>query len=264
MSESTQPLLQGVELTMRFGGVTALNAVDLAMAEGDHLGLIGPNGSGKTTLLNVLSGVYLATSGTLHLEGTELTNRRAAARARLGIVRTFQHPQLAASLTLLENVQIGERLGRRRGAGGSRMGTRSRELLELFGGAAYGHLLPEEAPYGAVKLAEVARAAAARPRILLLDEPAAGLSAEERQELVAALRRYRDSHPSLALCLVEHDVPLVSSVCDRLLVLNAGTAIVDGDPQVVLADSRVRDAYLGPQQLTTSSITGAPTKEHDS
>jgi len=81
---------------------------------------------------------------------------------------------------------------------------------------------------------------------------------------VAALRRYRDSHPSLALCLVEHDVPLVSSVCDRLLVLNAGTAIVDGDPQVVLADSRVRDAYLGPQQLTTSSITGAPTKEHDS
>ncbi|WP_127479902.1 ABC transporter ATP-binding protein [Nocardioides pantholopis] len=244
----TSNLLTGTGLTMRFGGVVALNSVDLVLDAGDHLGLIGPNGSGKTTLLNVLSGVYLATSGSIRMDDVELVRRRAGERSRRGIVRTFQHPQMAESLTLHENVQAGERLGRRRGTKSTTPGRRSSELLELFGCAEYAHLLPREAPYGAVKLAEVARAAAAEPRLLLLDEPAAGLSAEERTELVAALRRYRDARPDLALCLVEHDVSLVSAVCDRLLVLNAGTMIAQGDPGTVLADSRVRDAYLGPTE----------------
>lgn len=239
-------LLRGLDLGMRFDGVRALDGVDISLDPGDHVGLIGPNGSGKTTLLNVLSGVYLASSGSIMLQGSEIVRRHAGHRARQGIIRTFQHPQMAASLTLLENVMVGERLGRRRRSSSSAAGARSAELMEMFGCASYAHLLPSEAPYGAVKISEVARAVAAEPRVLLLDEPAAGLSREERGELVAALRVQRDARPDLALCLVEHDVPLVSSVCERLLVLNAGTAIAEGEPDRVLADASVRDAYLGP------------------
>ncbi|MFT4262232.1 MAG: ATP-binding cassette domain-containing protein [Nocardioides sp.] len=254
----SEELLVGRGLTMRFGGVAAVDKVDISLAPGDHLGLIGPNGSGKTTLLNVISGVYLAHEGTLELRGQSIVRRGAGQRARSGIVRTFQHPQLAPSLTLMENVLLGERLGRRRHRRGSgpraRFGQRSRELLDMFGCADFQHELPGAAPYGAGKLAEVARAAAAAPSLLLLDEPAAGLSSEERGELVTALGAFRAAHPETAVCLVEHDVPLVSAVCDRLLVLNAGQPLSEGVPDVVLSDPRVRDAYLGPRHESPASV----------
>lgn len=242
-------LLQADGLSMRFGGNAALNDVSLRLDEGARLGLIGPNGSGKTTLLNVLSGVYRATAGSITLNGSELIRRGPATRARKGIVRTFQHPQLAASLTLYENVLAGERVGklrdRRRRRRRRPRGVAGMELLELFGCLEYANELPDRVPYGQTKLAEVARAAAAEPPVLLLDEPAAGLSGEERTELVAALRQFGERHPRTALCLVEHDVQLVSSLCDQLLVLNAGRQLTTGATADVLRHPEVRTAFLG-------------------
>lgn len=245
MNPTSSPVLVGTGLTMTFGGVKALRDVDIALEPGDHVGLIGPNGSGKTTLLNVLSGVYRATSGAVRLRDAEVTRFSAGRRARMGIVRTFQHPQLARSLTLRENVLVGQRLGER--LSGSTAPSGADELMEMFGCAAYADELPEAAPYGMSKLAEVARAAAAAGPVMLLDEPAAGLSHEERTELVRALRAHREIHPEQALCLIEHDVPMVSAVCDRLVVLNAGSELAAGPPEEVLEDQRVRDAYLGAQ-----------------
>lgn len=236
------------EIGMRFGGVKALDGAGVEFASGPWLGLIGPNGSGKSTLLNVLSGVYLPTGGSVSFAGRDITRISPRRRAMLGIVRTFQHPQFAHSLTLAENVASGATLGLRR-MGQSRrrdaaMG-RARAALEAFGCADYADSLANEAPYGVRKIAEVARAAAAHPTVLLLDEPAAGLSAEERVELVEALRGFAGRHPDTAVCLVEHDVALVRSLCDRLAVLNAGRVLHSGQTEAVLQNDAVRSAYLG-------------------
>jgi len=240
--------LETVSVGMSFGGVDALKDVSLSLPPGSWTGLIGPNGSGKSTLLNVISGVYLATSGSVTLDADDVTNERPRRRARRGLVRTFQHPQLSNSLTLVENVALGRDLAGRI-HGGSRTTGHAildpRALLDLLGCSASADRLPEEVPYGARKIAEVARAIAARPRYLLLDEPAAGLSAGERQELVSALRTVRDLDPALTACLVEHDVGLVRATVDSIAVLNAGTLLCHGDADTVLSDERVRVAYLG-------------------
>ncbi|MFF0105911.1 ABC transporter ATP-binding protein [Streptomyces hirsutus] len=244
------PWLRATGLTLSFGGVKALDGVDIALEPGARLGLIGPNGSGKTTLLNVLSGMYRADAGSIVIGSREMVRTGPGRRARRGVVRTFQHPLLAPSLTILENVMVGARLSRRflpapDGPGGD-VRTRCVEMLGLFGCSDHVHQLPGEAPYGIRKMAEVARAAVAGPPVLLLDEPAAGLSSSERRELVRALKEFGDRHPRSALCLVEHDVPLVSALCDRLMVLNAGALLSSGETTAVLRDDRVRAAYLGP------------------
>jgi ABC-type branched-subunit amino acid transport system ATPase component len=233
---------------MSFGGVQALRDIDLTIAEGEWTGLIGPNGSGKSTLLNVLSGVYLASAGHVSVNGTDISTRSARRRARAGIIRTFQHPQLAPSLTIRENVELGGDLGVRgiRGAPGRTLARRRvDEALEMFGCLRYQNVLPDEVPYGIRKMAEVARAAAAEPQILLLDEPAAGLSSGERAELIGALTRFRASRPMLALCLVEHDVSLVRALVGSIVVLHAGKMLTQGLAADVLADERVKSAYLG-------------------
>ncbi|MBB4663878.1 ABC transporter ATP-binding protein [Conexibacter arvalis] len=242
----TTEMLRGEGVCMRFGGVHALREVDVALAPGRRLGLIGPNGSGKTTLLNVLSGVYRASAGAIRFGERPIERLGPGARARLGIVRTFQHPQLAASLTIAENVRLGAALGRRvRGSSAAEEAARSEAALERFGCAAYAEGLPDEVPYGVRKMAEVARGAAADPAVLLLDEPAAGLSREERAELIAAIEAYCGDHPQVAVCLVEHDVPLVTALCPELLVLAAGQALASGPAEEVVRDEQVRVAYLG-------------------
>jgi ABC-type branched-subunit amino acid transport system ATPase component len=237
-------------VTLSFGGVYGLRDVDLAVAPGQWLGLIGPNGSGKTTLLNVLTGIYRAQAGTIRLDGHDLTSEPTASRGRRGVVRTFQHPQLATSLTIEENIMLGGRLAearagtaRRRRSAAAR--SRARTAAELFGCEAYLDAMPDEAPYGVRKMAEVARAAAADPVVLLLDEPAAGLSREERSELIDALRVFSEGRTRTAVCLIEHDVPLVAALCPDLLVLDAGRMLASGPSRTVLADARVREAYLG-------------------
>ncbi len=265
MSSPQDPWIDARGISMSFGGVQALQNVDISLAAGTRLGLIGPNGSGKTTLLNVLSGVYIATAGSIRVDGKEIVKAGPGRRAKLGIVRTFQHPQLAASLSIRENVLLGAGLSQRHAF---RRGSRSAgvmdvdQALEMFRCEEYRDQLPDEVPYGARKMAEVARAAAAAPRLLLLDEPAAGLSGEERVELVSALKDFGDAHPRTALCLVEHDVPLVSRLCHDLLVLNAGRPLHTGDTESVLLDPRVREAYLGTSR-NNSSLAQA-TQQSDS
>lgn len=258
MSESADPGFRANGVSIAFGGVKALDDVHLNLGPGDWTGLIGPNGSGKTTLLNVLSAVYSPDSATISLGGVDLSATGVARRSRAGIVRTFQHPQLAETLTLEENVRLGLDLRRRRGIG-LRTRQQAEEVvaveIERFGCAAYAHQLPEQAPYGARKMAELARAAVAKPVVLLLDEPAAGLSKEERQELIDALASLRAADPDMATCLVEHDVRLVAAVCPRMQALNFGRVIASGTSAEVLADEQVRSAYLGRSGRSEGQLT---------
>lgn len=231
-------------VVMRFGGVTALDDASIELAAGTWTGLIGPNGSGKTTLLNVLSGVYRPQSGAVELDGADVTGARAGRLARAGIVRTFQHPQLAESLTIWENLLLGVDLRRRRRSDAGAE-AEARELLEVFGCTDYAGHLPAQAPYGIRKAVELARAVVAEPGVLLLDEPAAGLSKEERGELVESLRWLRERRPDLAVCLIEHDVRLVAAVCPAIQVLNFGRVLAVGSAAEVLKDPAVQEAYLG-------------------
>jgi branched-chain amino acid transport system ATP-binding protein len=236
--------LRATGIVMAFGGNVALGGVAIDLPRGQWTGLIGPNGSGKTTLLNVLSGVYRPSEGTVALDGTDVGGARAGALARAGIVRTFQHPQLAESLTIEENLQLGVDLRRRRGKAEGAAADAD-ELLEVFGCTEYAGHLPAQAPYGIRKAVELARAVVADPVVLLLDEPAAGLSKEERAELVTALRWVRERKPDLAVCLIEHDVRLVAAVCSVIQVLNFGKVLAVGSAADVLRDPAVQEAYLG-------------------
>ncbi|MBM9465703.1 ABC transporter ATP-binding protein [Nakamurella leprariae] len=233
------------DLTMTFSGVDALAQVSFSIGEGVWLGLIGPNGSGKSTMLNVLSGLYRPRAGSVVMNGHDLQAVRARHRIRQGLSRTFQHPQLAASLTILENVMVGAAHRPTAEAPSPPASDSGAEWLRRLGCDEYAEHLPSEAPYGVQKLAEVARALMSAPSLLLLDEPAAGLSARERVDLVAALKEIRRHRPTLTLCLVEHDVGLVASLCSELAVLSAGRLIANGPTQTVLADEAVKVAYLG-------------------
>lgn len=232
----------GIE--MQFGGVHALKDVDITFSVGQWTGLIGPNGSGKTTLLNVMSGVYRPTTGSVRISDKDVTGLGPRQVSRHGLVRTFQHPQLAETLTIRENVELGADLASRRGI---KIEARVAiaEVLDEFNCGDFADELPASVPYGIRKMAEIARAVLAKPQALLLDEPAAGLSREERAELVAALKSLRARRPELAVCLVEHDVRLVAAVCERILVLNLGMVLATGTAEEVLRDERVREAYLG-------------------
>jgi len=244
---ATEPAiaLSARDVVMRFGGVTALKGVDLDLPLGSWCGLVGPNGSGKSTLLNVLTGIYLPQEGAVQLAGRDVTRSSVRYRALEGVVRTFQHPQLARTLTVRENVEVGAALSRRLGLSRKQCDQAAEESLAAFGCMDYAGALPDEIPYGTRKIIELARALAARPVVLLLDEPAAGLSSEEREELVAALATFRAAEPSLSVCLVEHDVPFVSALCEQLVVLDAGASLCTGPSAEVLANPRVREAFLG-------------------
>ncbi|MGE4425738.1 MAG: ABC transporter ATP-binding protein [Solirubrobacteraceae bacterium] len=248
--------LEGRGIGMDFGGVKALVDVDVALSPGTRLGLIGPNGSGKTTLLNVLSGVYRPTAGAIAFGERTITGLSPGARGRLGIVRTFQHPQLAASLSVRENVELGAGLARKVHGRGHRADVDG--TLAEFGCADYADGLPDEVPYGVRKMVEIARAVVVDGPVLLLDEPAAGLSREERDELIAALQALRSRRPELALCLVEHDVRLVAALCDELLVLATGRRLAAGVTDEVLQDEAVRAAYLGEQALEEPAASSPP------
>ncbi|PUA83124.1 hypothetical protein C7S10_03595 [Nocardioides currus] len=235
---------------MRFGGNTALDEVGLTLPRGEWTGLIGPNGSGKTTMLNVLSGIYVPQAGRTTLDGVGIGSLRPGPRSRLGVVRTFQHPQLAESLTMWENVLLGVDLRRSRDRRGRVASAEdpvavARKVVDIFGFTAYADHVPSQAPYGVRKIAEIARAVVASPKVLLLDEPAAGLSREERRELIAALAVIRDARPDMAVCLVEHDIRLVASVCPTIQVLNFGKVLASGTSSEVLKDQSVIEAYLG-------------------
>jgi ABC-type branched-subunit amino acid transport system ATPase component len=240
-------------LTKQFGGVTAVDDVSLTHDQGGVLGLIGPNGAGKTTLFNMLSGAVVPTSGTVRLDGREVTGLRPDRMSRAGVARTFQNLQVFESLTVLENVQVARQPMVRHGLARALVG-RDRahqrphrqvalELLEATGVADQADELVGNLPYGLQRRVEIARALAGEPRLLLLDEPLAGLSRAESADLTLLMREVADR--GVTVLLVEHDVAAVMEVSDRVVVLNLGALLADGTATQVRNDQHVRAAYLG-------------------
>ena len=247
-----EPLITASKITKDFQGVTALADVDVRLDRGSVHGIVGPNGAGKTTLLNVLSGFVRPTSGRVEIEGRDVTRLSPQRRVPLGMMRTFQNIRLFGGLTVLENVLVGQHTHSRTGFTSlvPVRGQRERELrknaehaLEVFELTAYRKRRAASLPYGVQKQVEMARAMAARPKAMLLDEPAAGMTAEGRQVLVGRINQMRDE--GLSIFVVEHDMDIIAKVCDVVTVLNFGTKLLDGTPDVVLSSDLVRAAYLG-------------------
>jgi len=251
----TEPLLEVRDLSVRFGGIRAVSGVSLAVGAGEILSIIGPNGAGKTTIFNVVTGIYRPTAGEVHLRGHPISALPPHARARLGVARTFQNIRLFRDLTVGENVRVA-RYGRTRaGLLGALLRTpgfrrdrretdaRVAALLDGVGLRGRGGELARSLPYGDQKRVELARALAAEPSVLLLDEPAAGMSTAEADELMALIRSLRDR--GLAILLVEHHIRVVMAVSDRVVVLNHGELIAEGPPAAVRRDPAVIAAYLG-------------------
>ena len=242
-------------LSVQFGGLRAVAEVSLAVREGEILSLIGPNGAGKTTIFNAVSGLYAPTSGEIRFRGRSITRLPPHARARLGISRTFQNIRLFRELTVRENVRVARYCRTRAGllaslarTPGTRRERRETDacvtaLLERLGLAGRAEELARNLPYGEQKRVEIARALASEPRLLLLDEPAAGTSVAEAADLMVLIRSLRDQ--GLTILLVEHHIRVVMQVSDRVAVLNHGELIAEGPPDAVRRDRAVIAAYLG-------------------
>jgi branched-chain amino acid transport system ATP-binding protein len=242
-------------ITKRFGGLTALAEVSLAVRQDEIFGLIGPNGAGKTTLFNVVTGVYGPDAGEAVFAGTRVSGLKPHRIAERGIARTFQNIRLFGNMTALENVMVGRHLRTHAGVIGAVLrgaGTRAEEkaivaraheLLDYCGIGAHGNELARALSYGDQRRLEIARALATDPRLLALDEPAAGMNATERAGLTHLLERIRSD--GVTLLLIEHDVKLVMGVCDRVAVLDYGRKIAQGAPADVRCDAAVIEAYLG-------------------
>jgi len=228
-------------LAVSFQGVRALDDVSIELRRPEILGLIGPNGAGKTTLVNVLSGYQPPTSGTIILDGSDVTRLSPQRRSRLGLVRTFQAVRLFRELSVLDNIALGvlARGAHRRAARAEAM-----RLLETAGLADWAHHSAASMPYGAQRRLGIMRALATQPRYLLLDEPAAGLNDTETDELIAVLERMPEEH-GLGILVIEHDMKLIMQVCHRIHVLDYGKTLAEGTPDQVKADPQVRKAYYG-------------------
>ena len=248
-------LLETKNLTVKFGGVTALNEVSLQVNEGEIAALIGPNGAGKTTVFNIVTGYYKPNSGEINLDGKSIISLRPSIIARSGLARTFQNIRLFGDMTTLENVTTAADGLNKSGLIGSLFGSpRSRrdekqsaekasELLKFIGLSHCAHQVSKNLSYGDQRRLEIARALALDPKVLLLDEPAAGFNPREKVELGELIKKIRDSGKSVLL--IEHDMSLVMKVSDRVTVLDFGEKIAEGKPSEIQSNQRVIDAYLG-------------------
>jgi ABC-type branched-subunit amino acid transport system ATPase component len=232
--------LEVTGVVKRFGGVTALDGVDLALDDGEILGLIGPNGSGKTTLVNCISGALAIDEGEIALAGRSIARAGRVRRARAGIARTFQNLRLFRDLTVRENVAVGVNAARREGCAAPDV----EALLARLRLADCSREVVSSLPYGRQRRVEIARALAGSPAVLLLDEPAAGLNDAETEELLVLLREIR-TQDACSLVVIDHDMNLVIEVSERIQVLDGGRVIYDGAPREALKQPHVVEAYLG-------------------
>ncbi len=247
-------MLELGNLSRHFGGVKAVDALDLTVRQGEILGLIGPNGSGKSTTVNLITGVYKPTAGTLRFKGQDIARLEPHQRTEIGIARTFQNIRLFGHLSVWQNLWAA-RVVRQRGWAGFRerwlsgagaAREQAQALLE-FGGLAHKRdMLAGSLAFGEQRRLELIRAAASGAELLLLDEPAAGINAEEIQDLDHRIRQLRDQ--GRTILLIEHHMELVMEVCDRVAVLNFGRKIAEGTPAQIQQDAAVRAAYLGAEQ----------------
>ena len=241
----TTPLLKLEGMQKFFGGLRAVDGIDLEVSRGTVHALIGPNGSGKTTTLNVVNGIYKATGGRIFIDGNDVTLKSPHERAGHGLGRTFQNIRLFPSMSALENVIVGaQRDNNPIEPGGKALRARAMSALQFVGLADKADSIVRSLPYGHQRLVEIARALAGHPKLLLLDEPAAGLNQTEKMELVELLKKLRSGH-GLTIFLIDHDMGLVEKVSDRITVLNFGKKIAEGTPQEVLRHPDVIAAYLG-------------------
>ena len=264
----TTPLLEVSSLLMRFQGITALNAVSFTMERGSITSLIGPNGAGKTTMFNCVTGMYRPTSGRVAFDGVDITGEAAHRVSRHGVARTFQNLALFGGLTVLENLLVG---AYRQGSSGLLQGAlltaRARaeqraavaaatEVLKFLDMPETAHLLPGEMSYGRQKQVEFARALMQKARLVLLDEPMAGMSASEKSAMTALIQRARQQF-GMSFLIVEHDIPVIMEISDKIVVLDFGSKIAEGTPSEVQSNEAVIAAYLGTEHGAAQQAVAA-------